>query len=285
MNTLTQLRSLPFKFFRLPKAWDIKFSPRFLSYTPTIHLNIETPKYILQSATRNQLIELFELRYQIFLEDGTEENDQNFDLDQFDHLCDHIVILDRATKKIVGTYRILCSTWIDAFYSQGEFSIDEFLNQPDVKLELGRACIHHGHRNGAVIDLLWRGIGEYSLKSGARYLFGCSSVKTISRKDAISITKYFQDQELVGQDYPINPIGKFDMKITSDEVQASQSDESVVKNLVPSLLRSYLAAGAKVYGTPALDLDFHCQDFLTIIDLHKLNPSYRKRYFKESLND
>jgi len=282
MNTLTQLKSLPFRLFRLPKAWDIKFSPRFLSYAPTMNLFIETPKYILQSATRDQLIELFELRYQIFLEDGTEEEESNYDLDQFDHVCDHIVILDKDSKKIVGTYRILCSTWTEDYYSQGEFYLDRFFQESGIKLELGRACIHHGHRNGAVIDLLWRGIGEYSVRSGARYLFGCSSIKTTSRDDAMAISQFFQNQQMMGNEYCIHPIGKFDMKLTQEEIQGIQQDEIETKKLIPPLLKSYLSAGALVYGAPALDIDFKCQDYLTIIDLENLNPSYRKRYFKEA---
>ncbi|PIP95929.1 MAG: GNAT family N-acetyltransferase [Bdellovibrio sp. CG12_big_fil_rev_8_21_14_0_65_39_13] len=282
MNALTQLKSWPFRLFRLPKAWDIKFSPRFLSYTSTLNLFIETPRYILQSATRDQLIELFELRYQIFLEDGSEEEEDNYDLDQFDHVCDHIVILDKDSKKIVGTYRILCSTWADHYYSQGEFSLDHFIKEQGIKLELGRACIHHGHRNGAVIDLLWRGIGEYSVRSGARYLFGCSSIKTISRENALAITHYFQNQNMVGNDYNIHPIGKFDMKLDSEEILHTHYDEAETKKLVPPLLKSYISAGALVYGTPALDIEFKCQDYFTIIDLEKLNSSYRKRYFKEA---
>src|SRR5947208_12946318 len=38
------------------------------------------------------------------------------------------------------------------------------------------------------------------------------------------------------------------------------------REFLPALLRSYLHAGAKVYGWPALDLDFACTDLLTILD-------------------
>lgn len=280
MNTLVDLISLPLRFFRIPKNWEISYSPRFLSYVPTHEICVETSKYILKSATRDQLAELFELRYQIFLEDGTEE-EINFDVDQFDHVCDHIVILDKETSKIVGTYRLLSSDWSDHFYSQGEFYLERFLMQPGKKLELGRACIHHGHRNGIVIDLLWRGIGEYCKKVGARYLFGCSSIKTTKRDDALSILKYFKENQMLESEYCVHPIGKFDMKINEADVNNVMLESDISKSLVPPLLRSYLAAGAKVYGAPALDIEFKCQDYLTIIDLENLSSSYKKRYFKE----
>ncbi|GAB4014019.1 MAG: GNAT family N-acetyltransferase [Bdellovibrio sp.] len=280
MNTLLELVSWPKSLFRIPKKWEINFSPRFLSYVPTHEIYIETNKYILKSAQRHILDELFELRYQIFLEDGTEDEEINYDVDQYDHICDHIVIIDKETNRIVGTYRLLSSDWTEHFYSQNEFYLDRFLIQAGVKIELGRACIHHGHRNGAVIDLLWRGIGEYCMKTNAKYLFGCSSVKTTLRKDALQLMSYFESQENLASQYCVHPIGKFDMKILDQEISNFYSKNEMSKELVPPLLRSYLMAGAKVHGAPALDIDFHCIDFLTIMDLNNLNPSYRKRYFK-----
>ena len=52
---------------------------------------------------------------------------------------------------------------------------------------------------------------------------------------------------------------------------------------IPSLLRSYISAGAKVYGAPARDLEFQCIDFFTILNLEELNSSYEKRYFKKAV--
>lgn len=280
MIKIQDLILAPQRFLKVPSLWKINFNLKFLSYIPTYDVHIETNKYILKSATRNMLEEIFELRYQIFLEDGSEEEDVNYDVDQFDPICDHIAIIDKETQKIVGTYRLLCSQWTNHYYSQGEFNIDKFLIIEGVKVELGRACIHHGHRNGAVIDLLWRGIGEYCLKTKAKYLFGCSSVHSIERGDALQLVKYFQNENLSSDEFQIGPINQYNMRIEDCEVESTELDNEEAKRVLPSLLRSYLQAGAKVYGKPALDLDFDCMDFFTIIDLDKLNQSYRKRYFK-----
>jgi putative hemolysin len=52
------------------------------------------------------------------------------------------------------------------------------------------------------------------------------------------------------------------------------------KGLIPPLLRSYFSAGSKVYGQPALDVEFKCIDFITILDMEQISSSYKRRYFK-----
>ena len=272
----------PFKsIFKLPRGWDIKFSPRFIAYVPTYEINIETKNYRLETASSvKDLLEVFELRHQIFLEDvgAAKEEDDGYDLDEFDSICDHIIIRSKKDDRIVGTYRAISSIYSDSFYSQTEFNLDDFLDQPGHKLELGRACIHHGHRNGAVIDLLWRGIAEYIKLTGSKYLFGCSSIKIEKACESKSILNYFHEEGNGSDEFQIRPIGKFNMNM--DQVQASDLEASEVKTLIPPLLRSYFSAGSKVYGHPALDKEFKCVDFLTILNCDELTSGYKRRYFK-----
>jgi len=47
----------------------------------------------------------------------------------------------------------------------------------------------------------------------------------------------------------------------------------------PKLLRAYLALGAKICGTPAIDREFKTIDFLTIVDLANLPDRVRSRFF------
>ena len=278
IGTLTN----PFKsLFKMPRGWDIKFSPRFIAYVPTFEIDIETKSYRLETASNvKDLLEVFELRHQIFLEDvgAAKEEDDGYDVDEFDSVCDHIIIRSKEDDRIVGTYRVISSLYSDEFYSQTEFNLDEFLNTPGHKLELGRACIHHGHRNGAVIDLLWRGIAEYIKLTGSKYLFGCSSIKIQDPAESKSILNYFHNDGNECDDFKIRPIGKFDMDM--DNISVSLLEDSEVKGLIPPLLRSYFSAGSKVYGQPALDREFKCVDFLTILNTDELTAGYKRRYFK-----
>jgi putative hemolysin len=275
-DTLSKLRFAP------PKGWDVRLSPRFLTYSPKFIINVETPAYELKTAqTMDELIKLFELRYQVFFGDVKEPvAEDELELDEFDSNCDHIIIRCKETDRIVGTYRILCSLHVNKFYSQGEFNLDQFLNLPETKMELGRACIHHGHRNGHVIDLLWKGLAEYIKFSGSKYMFGCSSIMETDLSRIKSIYDYMKDENLISSEYGIHPIGKYAIE-NLEELEADPTlDARAIKKQIPSLLRSYMNAGAKIYGAPALDKDFRCIDFLTIIDLENLNSMFKKRYLK-----
>jgi len=276
-DILTSLNLKPL----LPRGWDIRFSPRFLTYTPSFEIEIETPKYLLKSASKmHELLNVFELRYQIFLEntkDGARED--GYDVDALDSICDHIIIIDKESSNVVGTYRVISSLFSDHFYSQGEFELSEFLKLPGEKMELGRACIHHGHRNGAVIDLLWKGICRYLKMSDARYLFGCSSVKTVDVDTSKVIYDYLKEENLLKNEYNIHSIGKYAMDMTGPVQQIDANErQSIVKSYLPSLLRSYFAAGSRVYGPPAIDREFECIDFLTILHTDDMSASYKRRY-------
>ncbi|MAZ47478.1 MAG: hypothetical protein CME65_02880 [Halobacteriovoraceae bacterium] len=258
---------------------DQELSTRFSEYKPTFKIALETKKYSMTTAQDlSELKELFILRYDCFLRDIEKKDGIQLDLDKFDLVCDHLVIRCNETQKVVGTYRMIPSSVSNEFYSQSEFNLDDFLKVDGIKVELGRACIEENHRNGYVIDLLWRGIAEYCKVTSARFLFGCSSINETSPIIARQLVEYFKNRGEHLDDFDVKPIGKYDMNL--DSVSLEPNEEAVLKKIVPSLLRSYLNAGAKIYGHPALDEDFACIDFFNIIDLDHLNPSYRKRYFK-----
>ena len=244
------------------RGWDIRLSPRFIYYTPYLDFEIETGNYILKVAkTIDELLDVFELRHENFLSGTKSEHPDSFDVDEYDHICDHIIIIDKNSEKIIGTYRVISSHISSNFYSQSEFNLDEFLDLKGSKLELGRACIDVHHRNGRVIDLLWKGIGRYCTITKTKYLFGCSSVKNIDDGVAWQMSEYFIENNDSLKDINISVLEKF--KTPNFPV----IENSFNNRLIPSLLRSYMMAGAKVCLEPAKDKDFECYDFLTVLNL------------------
>lgn len=273
------LSLIPWK-FELPKSWFIRFSPRFFTYSPHHPIYLETSKYILKTAdTTDELISVFKMRHRIFLGNYQKRYVENYDVDQYDSECDHLIIIDREKNEICGTYRILCSKYVESFYSENEFTLQNFLNTPGVKVELGRACIHHAHRNGNVIDLLWKGIAAYCEKVEATALFGCSSIHTTDHYDIKSLQKYLEEKQMVSSQYAIEPTPEFTLRAASTDEDLWKVDSERGKSLLPSLLRSYMTAGAKVFGAPAFDEEFHCFDYLTILEMKNVTDGFKRRYF------
>ena len=128
-----------------------------------------------------------------------------------DILCDHLMIIEKKSQQVVGTYRVASSHYTQKFYSQGEFALEGLLVEDGPKIELGRACISKDHRNGMVMKLLWRGIGEYFKATRSRILFGCTSIKTMELKDAVMIAAYAQEKGWVTEKYGVRPLEPFRM--------------------------------------------------------------------------
>jgi putative hemolysin len=115
------------------------------------------------------------------------------DQDEYDAICEHLLVQEKATGRIVGTYRMQDGMTAGrglGYYSAQEFDFAPYEHLRPQILELGRACIDREHRNSEVLTLLWRGIAQYAQHHGLRYLVGCSSVST--RDAAVGWALYHQ---------------------------------------------------------------------------------------------
>ena len=90
------------------------------------------------------------------------------------------------------------------------------------------------------------------------------------------IKKFFE--EMSQEEWTKDIILQKKFRLYPPEVEVSY-DEAEVKQMLPALLRTYIAAGAVVVPSPAFDQEFECMDFLTVLDLTKLNKSFERRYF------
>lgn len=243
-----------------------------------IQLLIDTSKYRVRIADSNaDFQKVMRLRYEVFIKEmQKKENAVRVDLDEFDFAADHLIVEDVKSDEIVGTYRLLCSRFTDQFYSESEFDLGHFLSLEGAKLELGRACIHKDHRRGIVISLLWRGILEYACKVRAKYLFGCASLWSNDIREAVSVYRAFKNQGHFSTEIEVNPTHKYIHPHYSVQLGVESAEEE--KGEIPSLLRSYLKAGAKVCSGPAYDAAFECFDYFVIMNLGELDKAFQERF-------
>lgn len=251
---------------------------------PTLYLHtlaappVSAPvaRYIARLAqTESERLAAYRLRFQVFnleLNEGLESAyTTGHDVDPFDAVCDHLIVEDQMSGQIIGTYRMqtgLAAHKNIGYYSAGEFDFAPYEPLRAELLELGRACVHRDHRSFEVITLLWRGIAEYALMHGCRYLIGCSSLT--SQDEAYGAAMYRKLKKFeAGPELQTQPLLSHALTLHA----GFQGDVTP-----PKLLRTYLAIGAKICGPPAIDREFKTIDFLTLLDLHDLAPSARQRY-------
>lgn len=205
------------------------------------------------------------------------------DRDSFDAEADHLAIFDRRAGKVAGVYRLITSQAERSFYSATEFDIAGLLALPGRKVELSRACIARPYRNGIVIALLWRGLAEYAKAAGADYLFGLSSINTVDPFAIAKVHAHFLRAGLVDDSFRTAPTRKFRIQGFQETLAAVAHDvtaEDEGEALVPSLLKTYIKAGARICSQPVIDRDFNCADWLTVLDMRQLREAYGRKFMR-----
>jgi putative hemolysin len=253
-------------------------------YTPKIPIFVDKKNFIIKTAdNRQELIQALKLRHDVFIAELLHKQKQSgMDMDHFDRRCDHLLIIDKRNNKLIGTYRLQSSLHTKRWYTATEFHMKQIRKLPGNKLELGRACVHPDYRNGVTISLLWEGIHAYMLASDTQYLFGCSSIKTMDKDEIRQIYNYLKHFEHLSDEHKVRPKGKFNMiglrrHLRKHPQFLSDSNNAIILEKIPNLLQSYLKAGAKVCGRPAIDKSFRCIDFLTLLDVTEIREKYSRR--------
>jgi putative hemolysin len=258
---------------------------RVHKFKAKINLNIEVGSYVIKTAeTQKELVESFRLRHEVFNQEFRGIEGNGLDFDKFDYYFDHLIIVHKESKKIIGTYRVNCSKFSKESYTALEFDLQKLFSENEGPfLELGRACIHKDYRKGSIISLLWRGIAEYMNLSEAKILFGCSSLKINNAREAALVHKYLMAQGLVTDKYHCQPTKKFTMPDLANwfgyfgkGLSEKQIEEA--ESLMPSLLKSYMKLGAMVACEPAFDEEFDCIDLLTVLRKEDLAQSLATRF-------
>jgi putative hemolysin len=241
-------------------------------------IRLESGEYVARLAlTETERAAAYRLRFVVFnleMNEGLESAYvDGYDKDHFDDVCDHMIVQNRTTGAIVGTYRMQMGDVAGqyfGYYSEQEFCFTPYEAMRGQIVELGRACIHREHRSPEVLHLLWRGIARYALVNGGRYMMGCCSLTSQDVEEGYavfaSLKSCMVEPSLLTKATPAFALPK--AKTVLPEARA------------PKLLRAYLTIGAKICSEPAIDRDFKTIDFLTLLDLQTLHPRVATRFLE-----
>lgn len=245
---------------------------------PFPELDLRHGSYQVRFASnQSDLLAALRLRFEVFnleLGEGLISAFQTgHDRDQFDEICDHLIVEHLASGRVVGTYRLQTGQKARenaGYYSEREFDFSPYEPLREDLVELGRACIHRDHRSTDVLHLLWQGIARYVEYHNARYVIGCSSLTSQKPSDGSAIYESLREY-VVAEELRTAPKPAFAIQLIPP---------CRIERNIPKLLRTYLAIGANICGPPAIDREFKTIDFLTLLDLHGLHPRIRARFLQ-----
>ncbi len=225
------------------------------------------------ASTPGEVEDAQRLRYKVFADELGAQIDSGagLDVDAFDEHCDHIVVRDTQTLRVVGTYRALPphgACRVGRLYSDAEFDLHRLDPLRPSLIEVGRSCVHRDYRSGPAIMLLWAGLAQYMKVNGYRHMVGCASVGLADGGRQAAFVHDAVQSHLAPPEYRVFPRLRF----------PHERLERLAHGDLPPLIKGYLRLGAQVCGDPAWDPQFNSADFLVLLTLDRINARYARHF-------
>jgi putative hemolysin len=228
------------------------------------------------------------LRYRVFYQEmgarpSDAMRDRLADFDDFDAVCDHLLVIDRARGRgaagVVGTYRLMRRAAGEAFgrfYTAGEYDIANILANGGNFMELGRSCVDSAHRNGATMKKLWDGIAAYVFDHGIELMFGCASLPGTDPTALASHLGYLHHHHLAPES--IRPRALPHLYVGMDLTPKDSLNPRRALAELPPLIKGYLRLGGFVGDGAVIDHQFNTTDICVMVKTDLITAKYRAHY-------
>ncbi len=228
---------------------------------------------------QDEVREAQRLRFDVFATEmgaNLQTSSPGHDIDSFDNFCEHLLVRDVETKRVVGTYRALTPAQakrVGSTYSDTEFDLVRLRSLRPHMVELGRSCVHVDYRQGGVIMALWGALAEFMVRNQLHTMIGCASIPMlhngiISGDAAASIWQQVKQTHLAPIEQRVTPR----LALPVDRL------DGTLKIDPPALIKGYLRLGAKILGAPAWDPDFNTADLPMLMRIEDMPSRYRKHF-------
>ena len=187
---------------------------------------------------------------------------------------------------IVGTYRLLRGekmAKIGRFYTESEFDISAIKSQNLKLLELGRSCVRADFRNKAVMQLLWRGIGEYVTHYGIELMFGCASFAGADAQQHKECLAYLHHFHRAPED--IAPVSLPHHYVEMNLMDKETINEKAAFVRLPVLIKGYLRLGGFIGHGAMIDHAFNTTDVSIVVRVTNVGDKYVSRYAPDITRD
>lgn len=249
------------------------------------------------ASTNEEIQEALALRYQVFCDElhlGSEVNESSghLDKDDWDKICDHLLVYETDVKgtseeKLIATSRLMTSTTAKkhgkAFYSQSEFDVASLMGRHQKKtfLELGRTCVLPEWRSRRCVELLWHSIWAYALEQEVDVMTGCASfIGADPQAFADSLAYLFYNCTTDIEEWSVEAVSE--TKFLTNLKSSDQIDNRLAFRGLPPLIKGYLRLGAWVSKEAVIDEAFGTIDILIILPVSNLNPRHVAYYGEDA---
>ncbi|HVV60197.1 MAG TPA: GNAT family N-acyltransferase [Pseudolabrys sp.] len=234
------------------------------------------------------------LRYRVFYQEGSAIPDPGRlfarrDIDGFDAICDHLLVLDHAESAryprrrptVVGTYRLLRQQMAEdygGFYTAGEFDIGSLIARyPHLNfLELGRSCVLAPYRNKRTVELLWYGIHGYVLQHNIDVMIGCASLEGTDPKQLSLQLSFLHHYARAPEAWRARALPS--RYVEMNRMSKEAIDPKAALRALPPLVKGYLRLGAFIGDGAVVDHEFGTTDVLIVLPMSAIKARYFQHF-------
>ena len=214
------------------------------------------------------------LRYQCF----NLSNKFELDIDDFDTVCQHVLIENLETEKLICCYRILKfdnGENISSSYSSKFYDLKALESYTEPMIEIGRFCIDSEVNDPSVVLTAWAALAQIVDQNQTELLFGCSSFEGIEKEKYLDSFALLRDRYMA-PDHWRPKIKAAQVFYYSKDLIYKVDKKKALLNM-PPLLKTYLSMGAWVSDHAVVDLNMKTLHLFTGMEISKI-PKSRKNF-------
>ena len=244
--------------------------------------------------TEHEVEQAQRLRYSVFYQEmsaipSPQMRDVGRDFDKYDDVCDHLLVVDRASHDedgqplVVGTYRLTRekdAARAGGFYTAGEYNIAPMLNgMPSGTkfLELGRSCVLKSYRSRpGTMQLLWKGLMAYVARFDIDLMFGCASLSGTDVEALALPLSYLHHFHAMPANLTVK--ARPELFVEMNRIAQDVTPQREGLRSLPPLLKGYVRAGCCIGDGAVIDRQFGTTDVFIYFPLSGIDARYKSRF-------
>ncbi len=215
------------------------------------------------------------LRYKTFRgSDGS----AGLDADTYDSICEHVLVDDSRTGKMVCCFRMLPladGSEISKSYSAQFYELSNLQDYAGRRVEMGRFCIDPEYKDPDILRVAWGAMTKYVEDNNVELLFGCSSFKGTEAEAYMDAFALLKERYLAPKRWlprvKAPKVFRFARKL-----KLKKPNLKLAQKGLPPLLRTYLVMGGWVSDHAVVDCDLNTMHVFTGLEI-KAVPAARRR--------
>ena len=202
------------------------------------------------------------------------------DHDQFDDICDHLLVLDDESGDLVCCARVLTlqgGSEVAQSYSAQFYDLSALSGFQGRMAELGRFCVDPARSDPDILRAAWGALTTHVDENNIEMLFGCSSFAGIETETYLDTFAMLRARHLAPR--------RWWVRVKAPDVYRYGTGRTRVPDVrramraMPPLLRTYLMMGGWVSDHAVVDRQMNTLHVFTGLEVGAI-PATRKRLLR-----